>query len=172
MLQNLTLPENKARSTQDHHLNKLEFMFMKLYAPNRCEPSIEALNFGGGKCERRSEVFVKIKKKKNGGGGRVGGVGLGGVRVDVNEELRWGIRADVNGEVKFFVKIQKKKKFFFWGGGVRSGVKGGGGGGGVRVNVNGEVKFFDNSERKKKIFFGGEGFGGVRLDVYREVKFL
>ena len=48
MLQNLTLPENRARSTQDHHLNKLEFMFMKHYAPNRCEPSIEALNFGGG----------------------------------------------------------------------------------------------------------------------------
>ena len=27
---------------------KLGFMFMKHYAPNRCEPSIEALNFGGG----------------------------------------------------------------------------------------------------------------------------
>ena len=31
---------------------QLEFMFMKHYAPNRCEPSIEALNFffffGGG----------------------------------------------------------------------------------------------------------------------------
>ena len=41
---------------------KLEFMLMKHYAPNRCEPSIEALNFGGGggqgRCERRSEVFV------------------------------------------------------------------------------------------------------------------
>ena len=63
MLQNLTLPENRARSTQDHHLNKLEFMFMKHYAPNRCEPSIKALYLGGGG---------------------------GGVRVDVNEELRWG----------------------------------------------------------------------------------
>ena len=48
-------------------------MFMKHYAPNRCEPSIEALNFGGGgggggrdqsRCEQRSEVFVKIQKKK------------------------------------------------------------------------------------------------------------
>ena len=48
MLQNLTLPENRARVTQDHHLNKLEFMFMKHYAPNRCEPSIEALRGGGG----------------------------------------------------------------------------------------------------------------------------
>ena len=64
MLQNLTLPENRARSTQDHHLNKLEFMFMKHYAPNRCESSIEALNFGGG-----------------GGGGRV--------RVDVNGEVKF-----------------------------------------------------------------------------------
>ena len=26
-------------------------------------------------CERRIEVFVKIQKKKNGGGGRVGGSG-------------------------------------------------------------------------------------------------
>ena len=52
---------------------------------------------GGGQdgCERRIEVFVKIPKKKLGGGG--GGVGgwvggrVGGVRVDVNEELKfWG----------------------------------------------------------------------------------
>ena len=69
--------------------------------PNRCEPSIEALNFGGGgghgRCEQRSEVFVKIQKKKNmffffffffvfffWGGGRVWGV-----RMDVNEELNF-----------------------------------------------------------------------------------
>ena len=41
----------------------------------------------GGRCERRSEAFAKIKKKKNiffflGGG--VGFGGGGGVRVDVN----------------------------------------------------------------------------------------
>ena len=39
--------------------------------------------------QQRSEVFVKIKKKC--GGGRLsvgGGVGLG-VRVDVNEELKF-----------------------------------------------------------------------------------
>ena len=41
---------------------------------------------GQGGCERRIEVFVKIQKKKlGGGGGRVGG----GVRVDVNEELKF-----------------------------------------------------------------------------------
>ena len=49
---------------------------------------------GRGRCERRSEAFVKIQKKKyyfffggGGGGGGGGWVGLregGGVRVDVN----------------------------------------------------------------------------------------
>ena len=48
---------------------------------------------GQGGCERRIEVFVKIQKKKNfflGGG--VGGQWEGsgwGVRVDVNEELKF-----------------------------------------------------------------------------------
>ena len=47
---------------------------------------------GQSGCERRIEVFVKIQKKKifffgGGVGGRVG-VGLG-VRVDVNEELKF-----------------------------------------------------------------------------------
>ena len=36
-------------------------------------------------CERRNEVFVKIQKKKIGGGGGSGW----GVRVDVNEELKF-----------------------------------------------------------------------------------
>ena len=42
-----------------------------------------------GGCEQRIEVFVKIQKK-NCGGGRGGGLGrVGGVRVDVNEELKF-----------------------------------------------------------------------------------
>ena len=41
---------------------------------------------GQGGCERRIEVFVKIQKKKMLGGG--GGTGWG-VRVDVNEELKF-----------------------------------------------------------------------------------
>ena len=56
---------------------------------------------GQGGCERRSKVFVKIQKKKDlrgpirgwgggGGGSKRGGVGLGG----------GGVRVDVNGEVK------------------------------------------------------------------------
>ena len=47
---------------------------------------------GQGGCEQRIEVFVKIQKKKfwGGVGGSVGGVRLGGgVRVDVNEELKF-----------------------------------------------------------------------------------
>ena len=54
---------------------------------------------GQGGCERRIEVFAKIPKKKHfflgggsgrgwgGGWGKVGGGG--GVRVDVNEELKF-----------------------------------------------------------------------------------
>ena len=56
---------------------------------------------GQSGCERRIEVFVKIKKKKLGGGGGVGGL-VGGVG------LGWGVRVDVN-EIEVFVKIQKKK---------------------------------------------------------------
>ena len=44
-------------------------------------------------CEQRIEVFVKIQKKKYfflGGGGGWGGGGSGwGVRVNVNEELKF-----------------------------------------------------------------------------------
>ena len=46
----------------------------------------------GQGCERRSEVFVKIPKKKWGGSGRGGGGGwgrVGEVRVDVKEELNF-----------------------------------------------------------------------------------
>ena len=46
---------------------------------------------GQSGCERRIEIFLKIQKKKLGGGeGSVGGGGVGGgVRVDVNEELKF-----------------------------------------------------------------------------------
>ena len=42
---------------------------------------------GQSGCERRIEIFLKIQKNWGGGGGRWG-VG-GGVRVDVNEELKF-----------------------------------------------------------------------------------
>ena len=78
-------------------------MFMKHYAPNRCEQSIEALNFRGrgdqGRCERRSEVFVQMFFVFFsffffcfffGGGCKVGegGGGGGGFMVDVNREVK------------------------------------------------------------------------------------
>ena len=46
-------------------------------------------------CERRIKVFVKIKKNiyffggSGRGGGGVGGADGGGVRLDVNEELKF-----------------------------------------------------------------------------------
>ena len=84
---------------------------------------------GQGGCERRIEVYVKIQKKLWGGrwcpwGGRgwVGVGRVGGVRVDVKEEL------------KFFGKFTKKKI----GGGGQVGESGWWG---VRVDVNEELKF-------------------------------
>ena len=67
---------------------------------------------GQGGCDRRIEKFLgKFTKKKFRGGSVWGG---GGVRVDVNEEL------------KFLCKSKKKKNL---------------GGGGVRVDEKEELKF-------------------------------
>ena len=77
---------------------------------------------GQGGCERRIEVFVKIQKKKLGGGRWRGGWGLG--------EGQGGCER----RIEVFVKIQKKN----WGGGVGGGS---GSGWGVRVDVNEELKF-------------------------------
>ena len=98
-------------------------MFMKHYAPNRCEPSIEALNFGGGgdqgRCERvNGEVKFCEMSKKNvfllgvGGSGVWSGGGQGGYerRIEVFGKIKknggwgshrgggssgWRVRADV-----------------------------------------------------------------------------
>ena len=76
---------------------------------------------GQGRCERRSEAFVKIQKKIffffwGGGGGGVGLMGGGGGQGGC--ELR----------SEAFVKIQKKN-FFWGGGGGRVGGSGWGGSG-------------------------------------------
>ena len=67
-------------------------------------------------CERRIEVFVKIKKKKI-----WGGVGWGGEGVGL------GGQGGCERRIEVFVKIQKKN-YFFWAGGV----------GGVGVGLGGQ----------------------------------
>ena len=89
---------------------------------------------GQGGCDRRIEKFLgKFTKKIFQGGGV--GLGGGGVRVDVNEELK-------------FLCIFKKKKNV--GGGVRGVGLGGGGSGWMRTK---NISFCENS--KKKFFLGG-----------------
>ena len=111
---------------------------------------------GQGGCDRRIDVFRKIKKKKNffflGGGGWGGGGG--------GEGSGWG-GVDVIEELKFLGKFTKNNLF---GGGV--GLVGGGQGGCERRN------FCENS-KKNNFFFWGGGSGGesgwwggwVRVDV-------
>ena len=89
---------------------------------------------GQSGCERRIEVFVKIQKKKLGGGGRgVSGRGrVGG----------GGGQGGCERRIEVFVKIPKK---ILGGGGSGGGggrwVGGSGSGWGVRVDVNEELKF-------------------------------
>ena len=103
---------------------------------------------------------MKIQKKKMGGGGcRVGGGGVGlvgGVRVDVNEEL------------KFLRKFTNKKKSGW--AGVGGGFEWGGvqvGEGGVRVDMNEELKF---CVKIKNIFFGGGWVGGGQGGCERRIE--
>ena len=74
---------------------------------------------GQGGCERRIEVFVKIKKKKNFFLG--GGVGLGGGVLGFGGGGQGGCEQ----RIEVFLKIQKKKIFF---GGVGGGGSGWGSG--------------------------------------------
>ena len=55
---------------------------------------------GQSGCERRIEVFVKIQKKDFFFGGGVGGVRWGGGSVG-GSGSGWGVRVDVNEELKF-----------------------------------------------------------------------
>ena len=113
---------------------------------------------GQGGCERRIEVFVKIKKKW--GGGRGGGGWVGG-------GSGWGGQGGCERRIEVFVKNKKKFFFFFWGGGWGGWVGGGVGlgvgfFGGVRVDVNEEFKFLGKFTQKKNRGGGGSGEEGVR----------
>ena len=89
---------------------------------------------GQGGCERRIEVFVEIKKKLGGGV-----VFLGCGRGGLGRGSRLGVRVDVNEELKFLGKFTQKK--FRGGGSVAEGVRWGvglvGGQGGCERNVGG-----------------------------------
>ena len=72
-------------------MKKLELMFMKHYAPNRClYIKVAKLRIGVGSAEMSHLQNCSLKiylKRALGGGGQVGG---GGVRMDdVNEELKF-----------------------------------------------------------------------------------
>ena len=62
-------------------------IFFFLGGGGRGGEGVGMVGWGQGGCERRIEVFVKIQKKNWGGGGLVSGGG--GVRVDMNEELKF-----------------------------------------------------------------------------------
>ena len=125
---------------------------------------------GQGGCERRIEFFLKIQKKKfffsfffwgGGGRGRVSG------RV-------WGVRVDVNEELKFLGKFTKK---LGGGGGMGSDVQWEGSGWGSQGGCDGRIEVFGKIHTKKNrggSFWGGGGGGGwgVGVDVYEELKFL
>ena len=112
-------------------------MFIKHYAPNRCEPSIEVIMqigwVGGcqGGSEQRIEVFVKIPKKKiGGGGGWGGGLGYGGgSRVGVDENAS-----------EVIVQIQKK-----------IGEGGGGWGGEGSGGCDRRIEVFGKLHKKKQV---------------------
>ena len=87
---------------------------------------------GQGGCERRIEVFVKIKKTTFGGSGGVGGRGRKGVGCGGR-----GLRVDVIEELKFLGKFTKKIQGRFGGFGL-------GGQGGCERRID---------------FFGGEVWG-------------
>ena len=89
---------------------------------------------------------MKIQRKIGGGGVRGEGEG-------------WGVRVDVNEELKFFVKIKKT----IWGGGGRGGggwVGEGGRVGGGQDGCERKIEVFVKIQRKI-IFFRGEAGGGA-----------
>ena len=101
-------------------LKKLELMFMKHYAPNRClYIKVAKLRNGVGSAEmsHRQNCCLKIYLKRALGGGGGGGVVLGG-------------QDGCERRIKVFVKIEKKKKNW------RGGQGGGGGGGRGRVGLD------------------------------------
>ena len=77
--------------SKSHDTPKLELMFMKHYAPNRCL-YIKMAKFRTGYGECRDVTPTKLQSQnifKESTGAGVGLGGGGGVRMDVNEELKF-----------------------------------------------------------------------------------
>ena len=128
---------------------KLELIFMKHYAPNRClYIKVAKLKTGVGNAEMSHNFFF-------GGGGASGGGGGGQGRCEQRSEV--------------FVKIQQKKIFFFLGGGGGGqvgGILGGGGGGkGSQGGCEQRIEVFVKIQNKIGGWGAGMGVGGVRVDV-------
>ena len=69
----------------------------------------------------------------------------------------WGVRVDVNEELKFLLKF--KKKIFFWGGGSVGGSVGGVGLG-AQSGCKRKIEVFVKIPKKNIFFLGGGGRGG------------
>ena len=100
---------------------------------------------------------VKLKKKFWGGGVMSGGsVGLGGVRVDVNEDL------------KFYKKIHTKQWGEWSGGGVGLG---GQGECERQIEVFGKIHKKKSGEGGGRVFgFGGQGECKRRIEVFVKIQ--
>ena len=159
---------------------KLELMFMKHYAPNRClSIKVAKLRTGVGSAEMShlQNCSLKIYLESTGGGGGQDGCERR-IKVVVKNSRKiflwggWG-GGGVSGFGGGQGKCEQRMKFliFFWGGQV-------GRGGGHRVDVNKELKFCENLIKNCKGGGGGGGGlgwgggGGSGWNVNEELKFL
>ena len=165
-------PKSNPRNQSGEQLN-LDFLFMKHYAPNRCEPRIE--------------VFVKMGVRL---GGRAGGYEpriryCENAKIKLSERGRVGEAGGCERRIEVIVKMQNKCPG--GGGGLAEGFQGGyepiisycanaktkksEGGGPVRGQGGCERRIEVIVRMQKKV--GGRGpEGEVRVDVNEELKFL
>ena len=118
--------------------HKLELMFMKHYAPNRClYIKVAKLGTGVGSAEmshlQNCSLKIYLKRALGGGGGGSGGPG-GGVGL--------GAQGGCERRIEVLVKIKKKNE---------------GSGGGGRGEYDRRIEVFGKIHPKKK--FGGKGVG-------------
>ena len=158
-------------------------MFMKQYAPNRCEPSIEVSvrrGRGHGAYDQRIKVIAKMLKQKS-----VGWMMGGGVRVDMSKELKlllklqnkiegcpvqgWGGgQSGCEQRIEVIVKMQKKEEKKV-GVGYSLGDRGKGWGRRIEVIVKMQEKKSEGEELAR-VDVNEELKIEVRIDVNEELK--